>query len=82
MNIPDWLLEKTFCVEYSPNCVKKWLVRLAGKSAVIDKRQYALTRDGSEEITGDALGFGDTLEEAATAALNAQTLARERITYV
>jgi hypothetical protein len=78
MRIPDWLLEKTFCVEYSPNCVNKWLVRLPGKSAVIDKRQY-IFKDG---MTGDALGFGDTLEEAATAALNAQTLARERITYV
>jgi hypothetical protein len=64
MNVPDWLLKKTFCAEYSPNCV--WLVRLPGKSAVIDKRSHI------KNETGDALGFGVTLEEAANAALEHQ----------
>jgi hypothetical protein len=63
-SFPEWLLDKTFCVEYSPNCVRRWLMRLPGKSAVIDKRQY-IFKDG---MTGDAIGFGPTLEEAANAA--------------
>ena len=74
-SVPPWLLEKTFCIEYSPNCFKKWLVRLPGKSGVIDKRQYNLV----EGRTGDRLGFGDTLEEAASVAVNSQnTKARDR----
>ena len=67
-SVPAWMLNKTFCVEYSPNCVSKWLVRFPGKSAVIDKRQYFF----KEGMTGDVLGFGSTLEEAANAARNAQ----------
>ena len=67
-SVPAWLLAKTFCAEYSPNCVSKWLVRFPGKSAVIDKRQY-IFKDG---MTGDVLGFGSTLEEAANAAKDAQ----------
>ena len=48
--------------------MKRWLVRLPGKSAVIDKRQYAYKKDA----TGDALGFGDTFSEAARNALKEQ----------
>jgi hypothetical protein len=55
--IPAWLLTKTFAVQHNPNCPKAFLVRLPGTSAVIDYLDY--------DKTGDILGFGDTLDEAA-----------------
>ena len=71
--VPDWLKQKTFCVEYNPNCPKAWLVRMCGRSAVIDKRPYFVFKgDVRVETTGDALGFGSTLAEAAQQALEAQ----------
>jgi hypothetical protein len=73
--VPAWLLEKTFCVEYCPNCPKRWLVRMPGKSAVIDKLPYRssyIRGEARPPLTKDALGFGDTLEEAALIALNQQ----------
>lgn len=71
-SVPSLLLDKTFCIEYSPNCFKRWLVRLPGKGGVIDKRQY----NRKEGMTGDCLGFGHSLEEAALAAVEAQKLVR------
>jgi len=68
LDVPSWLLDKTFCVEYSPNCQSKWLVRMPGRGGVIDKKQYVFT----EGKTCDALGFGATLAEAAEKALAAQ----------
>jgi hypothetical protein len=65
VSFPEWLLQKTFAIQYNPNCYRKWLVRMAGKSAVIDLKPY-VTRE-----TGDALGFGHTLEEAAKECLAA-----------
>lgn len=58
--IPDWLLAKTFAVQHNPNCPKPFLVRLPGKSAALDMLPY--------DKTGDILGFGDTLREAAESA--------------
>ena len=54
--IPEELLEKTFVIEYNPNCPSPWLVRLNGRSAIIDKKPY--------HRTNDRLGFGKTVEEA------------------
>ncbi len=70
VTVPVPLLERTHCVEYSPNCPSRWLVRLPGRSAVIDKLPY-LGMDRAR-MTADALGFGSTLEEAATAAIKAK----------
>lgn len=61
--VPAWLLEKTFAVQYCPNCPKPWLVRLVGfRSGSLDNKPY---QNGQ---TRDALGFGHTCEEAALAA--------------
>ena len=75
---PRCLLGKTFCIEHNPNCVMPWLVRLCGRSGVIDKKPYhtALThRDlagPAPDLTKDALGFGRTLAQAARTALAEQ----------
>lgn len=58
---PEWLLRETFAVQYSPNCPKRFLVRLCGKNAGgLDMKWYDETRD--------AYGFGDTIAEAANEA--------------
>ena len=64
--LKDW----TFAVQHNPNCPSPWLVRMPGKSMVIDMKPYAsfgpLEKD---EMTGDILGFGKTFGEAAAIAL-------------
>ena len=67
--IPTDLLGHTFAIQYNPNCPSPWLVRLCGKSAIIDMKPYSSFTPG-EELTGDILGFGKTIEEAARAALH------------
>lgn len=58
VDVPDWLRNKTFVVEYSPNCHKKWMVRLCGhRKGEIDKLPP------SESF--DAIGYGETLAKAA-----------------
>ena len=68
--IPTELCGRTFCVQHNPNCPQPWLVRLPGKRGCIDMLPYG---DGYLNVvkheTGDVLGFGKTLEEAAVAAL-------------
>ena len=63
-NIPEWMLRKTFEIQYNPNCASKFLVRLVrpGRGR-IDRLPYS----GHEttELTKDILGFGETLEEAS-----------------
>ncbi len=62
------ILSRTFAVPYNPNCPSQWLVRLAGKGALIDMKPYSImTRQ--KDMTHDILGFGKTFEEAADAAL-------------
>lgn len=62
LEIPAWLLLKTFHVQYSPNCPKQWLVRLIRRGqAKLDGLPYF----GSPPPTNDACGFGNSLEEAA-----------------
>lgn len=56
MKIPKKLLKETFVIEYNPNCPSPWLVRLCGKSCIIDKQYY--------DVTNDVLGFGKTIKEA------------------
>ena len=63
MNIPKEALEFTFCLEYSPNCYKKYMVRVCGyRQGVIDKK-------GVASGTRDAIGYGDTFEEAFNEAI-------------
>jgi hypothetical protein len=61
---PEWLLQRTFAVEYSPNCNRKWLVRLCGyRRGRIDHMPAC--------NSGDAIGAGDTFCDAADNALAA-----------
>jgi len=32
--IPEWLQQKTFVLQYNPNCFKKYMIRLIGKNDV------------------------------------------------
>ena len=67
LDLPEILRGKTFVLEYCPNCPKRYLVRVAGDSAIIDRKPYRGTN--KDELTKDCLGFGHTLQEAATIAL-------------
>lgn len=67
-----WVLrlqKVTHVVEFSPSCPCPYLVRLPGKSAVIDKIS-------DRTKTTDAIGCGKTLEEAAENAFQAQQTIR------
>lgn len=76
MKVMAILKEKTYVVEHNPNCNRPYLVRLPGRSGVIDKKSY---HDGA---TGDALGFGNTLREAASRALKAKELMKRNVVGV
>lgn len=70
VHLPTWLPTKTFVVEYSPNCHCKWLVRLVGfRKGRIDKL--------AQSESGDAIGYGDTLFDAAESALGVQKHQKE-----
>lgn len=56
--IPEWLNQATFRLEHNPNCANACLVRLIGKG------MGALRGDAR-----DAIGYGQTVREAATRAL-------------
>jgi hypothetical protein len=66
---PEWC-GLTFAVQHNPNCPSPWLVRLPGKGP-IDMLPYGDPLRLVKHQTGDILGFGKTLEEAARAALTA-----------
>lgn len=59
----------TFAIQHNPNCPAKFLVRLPGKSGRIDMKPYADRLGFIRHQTGDVLGFGKTLHEAARIAL-------------
>lgn len=63
MQLPDWLLKRVFSVHYSPNCPRRWCVRL------LSKGQAQL--DGLTQHSRDVRGHGDSLEAAAWEALSA-----------
>lgn len=72
------LCKRTFAIQHNPNCPSPFLVRLPGKSGAIDMKPYG---DGLGGIfvkhqTGDVLGFGKTVSEAAIAAMEAAEQAR------
>jgi hypothetical protein len=73
----DWILDRlaevmrdplkgrTYVLEYSPNCPSPYMVRLVGREMErIDKLPVWESRD--------AIGYGQSFREAATAALKAQ----------
>ncbi|UWS06788.1 hypothetical protein [Phaeobacter inhibens] len=59
----------TFVVQHNPNCPSPWLVRMPGKSCIVDLKPYYGIGMQPDELTGDILGFGRTFEEAADAVL-------------
>lgn len=71
--VPRELAGKAFVVQHNPNCPSPFLVRMPGDGGRIDMLPYATPLSPCE--TKDILGFGRTLEEAATVALR---LAEER----
>lgn len=73
--VPEFIKEHTFAVQYNRNCPSPWLVRLPGRSAVIDMKGYS-SFTPKEERTDDALGFGKTFEEAALLAIQDQARIR------
>ena len=64
MRIPDWMLDVTHCVRFSPNCNKQFEVRLVGKGAA--RLDLNLNNE-----TRDRIGYGNTLAEAAENARSA-----------
>lgn len=66
------LCTRTFAVQHNPNCPSPWLVRLPGKGP-IDMLPYGDPLRLVKHQTGDILGFGKTLEEAAHSALSTPT---------
>lgn len=57
-SLPSWLLGQAFVIEYSPNCHRKWMVRLVGyRKGRIDKKAAG--------ETNDAIGYGDSITDAA-----------------
>lgn len=66
--VPAVLLDRTFAIEYNPNCPSPWLVRLIGKCAFLDLKRYSRLTP-KDEYTKDVLGFGKTIDEAAQNAI-------------
>jgi hypothetical protein len=72
-DVPEELLKWTFAVQHNPNCPSPYLVRLPGKSGIIDMKPYGDGVGFVRHQTGDILGFGKTFAEAARAALSTAT---------
>lgn len=60
----DQFAEYTYVTEHSPNCLTPYMVRMVGKGkGMIDKLPPSESKD--------AIGYGQTFEEAASNALQA-----------
>lgn len=60
--VPNWLSKQTFAIQHNPNCPSRYLVRMVGfRAGVIDLKSYYVN---GPEGTKDALGFGNSIEEA------------------
>lgn len=62
----------TFATQHNPLCPSPYLVRLPGKSGIIDMKPYSDGLGLRRHATGDILGFGKTMFEAAAKALAAK----------
>lgn len=58
------LKDRTYMVRHSPNCPKRFEVRLTGLALLVSMGRGPLMK-------GDAVGYGDTADEAAANALAA-----------
>jgi len=63
----------TFAAQHNPNCPSPWLVRMPGKSAIIDMKPRGVFGGSKADLTDDILGYGKTFEEAADSALAQQS---------
>lgn len=61
------LCQLTFAIQHNPNCPHKFLIRLPGKSGLIDLKPYRDQLGTRPHETGDILGFGKTLHDAFVA---------------
>ena len=59
----ETLSKLTFAIQHNPNCPSPWLIRVPGKSAIIDMKPYSSVTH-SDDLTGDRLAFGKTLPDA------------------
>lgn len=75
--VPNWLARETFAIQHNPNCPSRYLVRLPGfLSGGIDMKSYYRE---PPEGTKDALGFGNSIVEAARKAKAERESARAKI---
>lgn len=76
LDYPNWLLQRTFAVQYNPNCPSPFLVRLIRPcGGCLDLKPYMAMKAKDEpepDLTKDCLGFGLTLQEAAEEARKTQ----------
>ena len=70
MSILEKLHIHAFVLEHNPNCKSPFLIRLSGfgKGHIVSK---------SIEETGDVVGCGETLEEAAKSAISQREFLEE-----
>jgi hypothetical protein len=69
----DALKDRTYMVRHSPNCPKRFEVRLTGMALLMS---FA---DGPRRMQyRDVLGYGDTADEAAANALASEISLRDR----
>lgn len=61
------LADRTYMVRYSPNCSKRFEVRLSGMGLLVSMQGWPWP----QLKQGDAVGYGDTADEAAANALAA-----------
>lgn len=64
------LKDYTYMVRHSPNCPKRFEVRLSGLALLVS------FSNGPKLRNGDAIGYGDTADEAAANALASLALSR------
>lgn len=67
--IPEELKDKTFRLEYTPNCANPFLIRILGKGqGKLDGKPYIYPKDDPRN-SKDIIGFGTTLKAATNAAM-------------
>lgn len=62
------LKDRTYMVRHNPNCPKRFEVRLTGMGLLVSMIR------GPQLQNGDAVGYGDTVDEAAADALAQQQI--------
>lgn len=70
---------RSFAVQHNPNCASPWLLRLPGKGKVLDMKPYVAIGGKPQDKTGDILGFGQSFEGAALAALQEEQRLKAKV---